>query len=92
MFAAVDAALRRVGGVPTYLLTDNEKTVTTEHVAGVPVRNAATVDFAAHYGLTVATCLPADPGVDTGRLAYSTVACASTLRLIRPMPVTVCVW
>ena len=66
VFAAVDAALRRVGGVPTYLLTDNEKTVTTEHVAGVPVRNAATVDFAAHYGLTVATCLPADPAVKGG--------------------------
>jgi hypothetical protein len=25
------------------LLTDNEKTVTVEHVAGVPVRNALTV-------------------------------------------------
>jgi len=34
--------------------------VTVEHVAGVPVRNAATVVFARHYGLTVATCLPAD--------------------------------
>ena len=27
--AAVDVALRRAGGVPAYLLTDNEKTVTT---------------------------------------------------------------
>ena len=54
--AAVDAALRRLGGCPTYLLTDNEKTVTVEHVAGVPVRNPATVQFARHYGLTVATC------------------------------------
>jgi hypothetical protein len=36
--AAVDVALRRIGGIPTYLLTDNEKTVTVEHVAGVPVR------------------------------------------------------
>jgi Integrase core domain len=61
VFAAIDTALRRVGGVPTYLLTDNEKTVTVEHVAGLPVRNRATVAFAAHYGLTVATCLPADP-------------------------------
>ena len=33
------SALRRVGGVPAYLLTDNEKTVTVEHVAGIPVRN-----------------------------------------------------
>ena len=29
--AALDV-LRRLGGAPTYLLTDNEKTVTTEHV------------------------------------------------------------
>ena len=34
--------------------------MTVDHVAGVPVRNAATVVFARHYGLTVATCLPAD--------------------------------
>ena len=40
VWAAVDVALRRAGGVPTYLLTDNEKTVTVEHVAGIPVRNA----------------------------------------------------
>ena len=26
-------------GAPTYLLTDNEKTVTIEHVAGIPVRH-----------------------------------------------------
>ena len=34
--AAIDVALRRAGGVPAYLLTDNEKTVTVEHVAGIP--------------------------------------------------------
>src|SRR5208283_3713944 len=28
VWAAADAALRRIGGVPSYLLTDNEKTVT----------------------------------------------------------------
>ena len=39
VFAAVDVALRRAGGVPAYLLTGNEKTVTVEHVAGIPVRN-----------------------------------------------------
>lgn len=38
MFAGLDR-VRIVGGAPTYLLTDNEKTVTTGHVAGVPVRN-----------------------------------------------------
>jgi hypothetical protein len=74
VFAAIDTALRRIGGVPTYLLTDNEKTVTTEHVAGVPVRNAATVAFARHYGLTVATCVPADPATKGGSEACVRVA------------------
>jgi hypothetical protein len=66
VWAAVDVALRRAGGVPTYLLTDNEKTVTVEHVAGVPVRNAAAVRFGRHYGLTVATCVPYDPASKGG--------------------------
>lgn len=74
VFAAVDTALRRLGGVPTYLLTDNEKTVTVEHIAGVPVRNPGTVAFARHYGLTVATCLPADPASKGGSEATVRVA------------------
>jgi Mu transposase, C-terminal domain len=64
--AAIDVALRRAGGVPTYLLTDNEKTVTVEHVAGIPVRNAAAVALGRHYGLTVATCVPYDPASKGG--------------------------
>ena len=36
VWAAADVALRRAGGVPAYQLTDNEKTVTVEHVAGDP--------------------------------------------------------
>jgi hypothetical protein len=63
---AVDVALRRLGGVPTYLLTDNEKTVTVEHVAGIPVRNPAAVELGRHYGLTVATCVPYDPASKGG--------------------------
>jgi hypothetical protein len=66
VFAAVDVALRLAGGCPTYLLTDNEKTVTVEHVAGMPVRNPAAVTFARHYGLTIATCVPADPASKGG--------------------------
>ena len=66
VWAAVDVALRRAGGVPTYLLTDNEKTVTVEHVAGIPVRNAAAVEFGRHYRLTVATCVPYDPASKGG--------------------------
>jgi hypothetical protein len=64
--AAVDVALRRAGGCPTYLLTDNEKTVTVEHVAGLPVRNPAAVAFGRHYGLTIATCVPYDPASKGG--------------------------
>lgn len=61
VFAALDATFRRLGGVPTYVLTDNEKTVTTEHVAGIAVRNPQLVAWAAHYATTVHTCVPADP-------------------------------
>jgi len=64
--AVVDVALRLAGGVPTYLLTDNEKTVTVEHVAGLPVRNPAAVAFGRHYGLTIATCVPYDPASKGG--------------------------
>lgn len=74
VFAAIDTALRRAGGVPTYLLTDNEKTVTVEHVAGVPVRNPGTLVFARHYGLTVATCAPADPASKGGSEATVRIA------------------
>jgi hypothetical protein len=74
VLAAVDVALRRIGGVPTYLLTDNEKTVTVEHVAGVPVRSPGAVAFARHYGLTIATCLPADPATKGGSEATIRIA------------------
>ncbi|MBG6060208.1 transposase [Cryobacterium sp. MP_M3] len=66
VFAALDRTLRILGGAPTYVLTDNEKTVTVSHVAGVPVRNQQTVDFARHYGITVLTCQPADPATKGG--------------------------
>ena len=66
VWAAVDVALRRAGGVPACLLTDNEKTVTVEHVAGMPVRNPGAVEFGRHYGLTVATCVPYDPASKGG--------------------------
>jgi transposase len=39
VLACVDNTLRRAGGAPTYLLTDNERTLTTDRVAGVPVRH-----------------------------------------------------
>jgi len=66
VMAALDVTLRRIGGTPTYLLTDNEKTVTVEHVAWIPVRNAGIVEFSKHYGLTVHTCVPCDPASKGG--------------------------
>jgi transposase len=66
VMAALDVTLRRLGGAPTYVLTDNEKTVTTEHVAGIAVRNPAMVAFSRHYGVTIHTCVPADPASKGG--------------------------
>jgi transposase len=64
--ACLDAALRRVGGAPTYVLTDNEKTVTVEHVAGLAVRHPQIVAAGRHYGCTVLTCVPYDPETKGG--------------------------
>jgi len=66
VFAALDVTLRRLGGCPTFVLTDNEKTVTVEHIAGIAVRNTQVVSWARHYGVTVHTCEPADPATKGG--------------------------
>ena len=58
--------MRRLGGAPTYVLTDNEKTVTVEHVAGIPVRNGQMLTFAGHYSVAIKTCVPADPASKGG--------------------------
>ncbi|MEU7942403.1 IS21 family transposase [Microbispora bryophytorum] len=59
--ACLDAALRTLGGAPAYLLTDNAKTVTVEHIARIPVRHPQMVELGRHYGCVVATCEPFDP-------------------------------
>jgi hypothetical protein len=61
VIGCLDRAMRAFGGAPTYWLTDNEKTVTTGHVAGIAVRHPLIVEVGHHYGVTVATCVPADP-------------------------------
>ena len=61
VIAALDATFRRLGGAPTFALTDNEKTVTDRHIAGIAVRNPQIVAVGHYYGLTIATCVPADP-------------------------------
>lgn len=71
---ALDRALRAFGGAPTYALTDNERTVSIDHVAGIAVRNPTIVSVARHYGLTVATCVPADPQSKGGSEATVRIA------------------
>jgi transposase len=58
----IDQALRAVGGAPTYLLTDNAKTVTVDH----PVRHPEMVALGRHYGCKVETCVPFDPESKAG--------------------------
>ncbi len=50
--ACMDTTLRRLGGVPTYALTDNERTVSVNHIAGVAVRHPEIVAVGRHYPLT----------------------------------------
>jgi transposase len=66
VIAALDRTFRILGGAPKFVLTDNEKTVTVDHVAGVPVRNREAVSFGRHYGVSVLTCQPADPAWKAG--------------------------
>jgi transposase len=70
----LDRALRAFGGAPTYALTDNERTVSVDHVCGIAVRNPQIVGVARHYGLTIATCVPADPQSKGGSEATVRIA------------------
>jgi transposase len=70
----LDRVLREVGGVPTYVLTDNERTVTVDHVCGIAVRNPKIVAAARHYGFAVQTCVPADPQTKGGSEATVRIA------------------
>jgi transposase len=74
LLSCVDTSLRRMGGAPTYALTDNEKTVTVEHVARVAVRHPEVVAAGRHYGIQVATCVPFDPESKGGAEASVRIA------------------
>jgi len=74
VIAALDRCFRIIGGIPTYALTDNEKTVTDAHIARVPIRNPQMVAAAHYYGVTVATCVPADPESKGGAEATVRIA------------------
>jgi hypothetical protein len=72
--ACIDATLRRIGAAPTYLLTDNERTVTIDRVAGLAVRHPEMVAAGRHYGMAVETCVPYDPETKGGVEATVRVA------------------
>ena len=74
VIAALDRSFRAIGGAPTYVLTDNERTVTDRHIAGIAVRNRTMVDVSRYYGVTIATCVPADPESKGGSEASVRVA------------------
>lgn len=61
LLACLDATLRIIGGAPTYALTDNERTITVDRVAGVGVRHPEIVAAGRHYGVEVNACVPFDP-------------------------------
>lgn len=60
-------------------MTDNEKTVTVEHIAGVPVRHPTIVAASRHYGTQVITCVPFDPESKGGSEATVRIAKADLL-------------
>ncbi|WP_274919657.1 IS21 family transposase [Streptomyces sp. WZ-12] len=74
LISCIDSMLRQFGGVPTYALTDNEKTVTIDRVAGVAVRHPQVVGTGRHYGVQVHTCVPFDPESKGGSEATVRIA------------------
>jgi transposase len=74
LIGCIDQTLRHFDGVPTYALTDNERTVTTDHVARIAMRHPLLVQLGGHYGLTVATCVVRDPQSKGGSEATVRVA------------------
>ncbi|WP_371878735.1 hypothetical protein [Conexibacter sp. DBS9H8] len=70
----LDRAFRYFDGVPTYALTDNQKTVSVDHVCGIPVRNQQIVAVGHHYGISIQTWMPADPRSKGGSEATVKIA------------------
>jgi transposase len=76
---AIDGAVRAFAGAPTYLLTDNEKTVSVDHVCGIAVGSPQIVGVARRCGVTIQTCVPADPRSRGGSEATVKIATADLL-------------
>ncbi|HEX8938985.1 MAG TPA: IS21 family transposase [Candidatus Limnocylindrales bacterium] len=72
--ACLDETLRRFGGSPTYALTDNERTVTIDRIAGIGVRHPEIVAAGRHYGLQITACVPFDPESKGGSEATVRIA------------------
>ena len=74
LICCLDSAMRLFGGVPSYWLTDNERTVSSDRIAGISVRHPMLAALGAHYGATIATCEPADPESKGGSEATVKIA------------------
>ena len=74
VIGCLDRAMRAFGAAPTYWLTDNERTVSVDHVAGIAIRNPRLVAAGHHYGVTIATCVPFDPESKGGSEATVRIA------------------
>ncbi len=64
--ACLDATVRAFGASPTYALTDNERVITVDRVAGLALRHPVMVAAGRHYGLVIETCVPYDPQTKGG--------------------------
>jgi transposase len=74
LLACIDTTVSQLGGAPTYLLGDNERTVTIDRVAGLAVRHPEMVAAGRHYGMVVESCVPYDPETKGGVEATVRVA------------------
>jgi hypothetical protein len=57
-------------------LSDNEKTLTVDHIARIAVRHPTMVGVGRHYGITPASCVPADPQTKGGSEATVRISSA----------------
>lgn len=74
MVTCLDASLRRIGGVPAYVLTGSPRAVTSDRAAGVEIRHPQLVAAGAHYGCTIAACEPFDPQARGGMAAMAKIS------------------
>ncbi|GAA4702184.1 hypothetical protein GCM10025781_20840 [Kocuria gwangalliensis] len=69
LIACLDATLRRIGGAPTHVLTDNPRTVTVGHVGGVRYGARRSSRWPGTTAPGSRTCVPYDPESKGGKVA-----------------------